>query len=150
MVLVHFALRVFACKLGRPPEEFASEQNDACQYQPSVNVGGDGAETAASMHSARPIGRFGSTDQHFLGIAAAQRAGPAERAMVDHRHRPPRAPDARGNHLCGGAGADDNKVVAVHLLPFAPLFAAQADSNQPGAEDQSRNEYITGLGQPGG
>ena len=32
-------------QLGRPPEEFASEQNDACQYQPSVNVGGDEAET---------------------------------------------------------------------------------------------------------
>ena len=52
------------------------------------------ANDAASMHPAHPIGRFGPADQHFLGIAAAQRASPAERAMVDNRKRPPRTPDA--------------------------------------------------------
>src|SRR5262245_38699589 len=78
---------------------------------------------AVPVHPARPIGGLGPADQHLLGIAAAQRAGSAERAMVDNRHRRARAPDARGNHLRGGAGTDDNDVVGVHPLALAMLPA---------------------------
>src|SRR3984893_12968479 len=104
------------------------------------------ANDAASMHPARPIDRLGPTDQHFLGIAAAQRAGSAERAMVDHRHQPARAHNACGRHLRGSTGADDNEVVAVHRLPFATLFAVQAESDQPDSQNQRRNHHILSLG----
>jgi len=47
--------------LGRPPEESASEQNDACQYQPSVNAGGDEAGTEhADRRDHREIVRAGN------------------------------------------------------------------------------------------
>src|SRR5215831_799797 len=66
------------------------------------------ASNAAPVHPARPIGGFGPADQHLLGIAAAQRTGSAEGAMVDYRHRPARATGASGHHLRGGTSADDN------------------------------------------
>jgi hypothetical protein len=40
---------------------------------------------APSMRSAREIDGFSTTDQHFFGIAAAQRARTSERSMIDHR-----------------------------------------------------------------
>jgi len=43
------------------------------------------------MHPARPIDRLGATDQQFLGIAAAQRAGsPKGRWSIIATDRPAR------------------------------------------------------------
>jgi hypothetical protein len=52
-----------------------------------------------------------AADQHLLGIAAAQRAGAAEEAEVDHGHAPAGGARARcGDHRCR-AGADDYQLV---------------------------------------
>src|SRR5215475_10407832 len=91
---------MFVVKLTTPPQARIS-----C-YSRSTR-GAQVASNAAPVHPARPIGCFRPADHHLLGIAAAQRAGSAERAMVDNRHRPACAPVTRGNHLRGGAGADD-------------------------------------------
>ena len=59
----------------------------------------------------------------FLGSQPRSAQAPLpEGAMVDHRYRPPRSPDASGRHLRGGTGADDNEVVTIHSLPFATLL----------------------------
>ena len=89
------------------------------------------ANDFALMHPARPIGRFGPADQHFLGIAAAQSASSAEGTMVNYRNRLARAADARGNHLRAGAGADDNDVVAVHLYRSRRCLRYRANPANP-------------------
>src|SRR5579883_3122298 len=108
------------------------------------------AKDSAPMHPSRLIDCFGPADQHFLRIAAAQRASSAKGTMVNYRQRLARAADARGNHLRGGAGADDNDVVAVHSLSFPTLLAVQYESGDHATEDQRRNEHVTSLGKPGG
>src|ERR1700730_9387414 len=79
-----FALRVFApSMLGRPPEELASEQNDGCQYQSSVNVGGDKARTKRNYWRAHceiiraGVAAVGASAP--LCVENARRSHPAER-----------------------------------------------------------------------
>src|SRR5216684_1586745 len=69
---------------------------------------------AAAMHAARKIDDLGAADQHLLGVAAAQRAGAAERAVVDDGHRAPRGAYAGAGDLGSRSGADDNEIVALH------------------------------------
>jgi Glyoxalase/Bleomycin resistance protein/Dioxygenase superfamily len=78
------------------------------------------ANYASPPHPVRPIDGFGPAYQHFLRIAAAQCAGPAERAMIDHCNRAPSTPDAPRRRLRGSTGANDNEVVDAHGLPLAP------------------------------
>ena len=76
----HFALRVFApSTLGRPPKELASEQNDGCQYQPSVNSGGDDARTKRNYWRAH-------CEIIRAGVAAVSAAAPpcVENARRSH------------------------------------------------------------------
>jgi hypothetical protein len=74
---------------------------------------------AAPTHPAGDIDRLRATDQHFLGIAAAQRASPTERTVIDDRDRLPRLADASRRHLRGGTGADNDEVIAIHVLRLA-------------------------------
>ncbi len=79
-----FALRSFTpSTLGRPREERASTQNDACQHQPGVNVGGDEARTThADRRDHRKILRAGVAavgGSAPLCIENARRAHPAQR-----------------------------------------------------------------------
>jgi hypothetical protein len=58
------------------------------------------------------------------------------------------APRTRAAATC--AAVPVPMTIAVHPLPFATLFPVQAESNQPDAEDQRRNQHISTPGKPGG
>jgi hypothetical protein len=54
---------------------------------------------------------------------------------------------------CGQVMTDSRIIVLPKACPnlqLTTLLAVKAKSNQPGAEDQRRNERITSLGKPGG
>ena len=57
------------------------------------------------------VDRLGAADQHFFRIAAAQRAGSAERQMIDDANRPSRCAHPKARHLRGRAAADDGEIV---------------------------------------
>jgi hypothetical protein len=75
-------------------------------------------QDAATVHAARKIDRLGAAHQHFLGITAAQRAGPAKWVMIDHRDRAPGAADTSRCDLRRGARADNDEIVDVHAFTF--------------------------------
>ena len=51
---------------------------------------------APAFHAPRVVDRRGPPDQHLLGVAAAQRTGPAERARVDNGNASAGRPHAHG------------------------------------------------------
>src|SRR5262249_37812267 len=66
------------------------------------------ARDAMPPHARLRVDRLCPADQHLLRIAAAQRAGPAERTMIDQCYRPAGGTHSRACHLRGGARADDH------------------------------------------
>lgn len=62
-------------------------------------------------HARGRIGRLLAAHQHLLRVAAAKRAGSAERAMIDDRDGPPGGADPADGDLGGRAAADDDQVV---------------------------------------
>ncbi len=57
-----------------------------------------------------PIHQLGATDQHLLGITAAQLTGRAKRSRVDYRDTPTGRLAGVGYGAGRGTGADDNQI----------------------------------------
>jgi hypothetical protein len=69
------------------------------------------ASDAPAVHALCHVDRFGTADQHFFRIAAAQRTSSAERQMIGDCNRPSRRADTKARHLRGRAAADDGEIV---------------------------------------
>src|SRR5262249_49672209 len=65
-------------------------------------------------HTSLRVDHLRTANQHFLRIAAAQGASPAERTMIDQCYRPPCGTHSRACHLRGSARADDHEIVGLH------------------------------------
>jgi hypothetical protein len=69
----------------------------------NAQVAGD----ALAAHAASGVDRLGTADQHFLRVAATQRAGASERPVVDDGNLPARGTHAHARRL-GSSATSDN------------------------------------------
>lgn len=67
---------------------------------------------AAAAHPSQAIGQLGRAGKHSLGITAPERAGPAERTMVDDSDAPAGGPHRRSRCTGGYACSNDDEIVA--------------------------------------
>jgi hypothetical protein len=75
---------------------------------------------AATAHAACMIEGLSGSHQGLLWVAAAERAGAAERTMIDHRNRAAGLARPRARHLRGGTGPDDDEVDLIHGITARP------------------------------
>src|SRR5262249_16531031 len=72
------------------------------------------ARDAMPAHASLGVDHLRAADQHLLRIAAAQRASPAKRTVIDQCHGPSCGTHSRACHLRGSARTDDHEIVGLH------------------------------------
>jgi hypothetical protein len=73
-------------------------------------------------HPAGVIDGFGGADEDLFSIAAAQRAGAAERLVIDDCHLPAGRAAPVGGDRCRRSGADDREIVIPgHARPLRQI-----------------------------
>src|SRR5215472_388307 len=104
---------------------------------------------AMPAHTRLRVDRLPTAHQHSLRIAAAQRAGPAEGAVIDQCYRPPCRTHSRACRLRASAGANDHEIVGLHNV-----VSLEASDRTPNAlhgprktitEEECRSMYILSV-----
>ena len=69
------------------------------------------AVDAMRSHAPGCVERLLAANQHLLGVAPAQRAGAAERPVIDDRDAPAALAHSGDHHLSGGARTDGDQII---------------------------------------